>query len=187
MMKIRHANISEKEKTYEWLCLSDTAHMHMGAPDFPESPIPDWEQFQDDFEDFYYLESGRSKGSVMIIEQDGEEMGCVCYACFHVKPNTAELDIWLKEKRYCGKGYGPQALQLLVKYLADRQGVRNFLIRPSQKHTRAIAAYEKVGFTRTKDKERTIKEYLKNEFLDEFGPGDYGFENTAVLLLDDRN
>ena len=35
MVKIRHADISEKHKTYEWLCLSDTASMHMGEPDFP--------------------------------------------------------------------------------------------------------------------------------------------------------
>ena len=69
----------------------------MGEPDYPESSIPNWIEFQDDFEDFYYLERGRKKGSVMIIESDEEEIGCLCYACFHLKPNTAELDIWLKE------------------------------------------------------------------------------------------
>jgi diamine N-acetyltransferase len=52
MITIRHANIAEKKKTYNWLCLSDTADMHMGEPDYPESPIPDWLQFQEDFRDF---------------------------------------------------------------------------------------------------------------------------------------
>lgn len=181
MLSIRHAMLSEKEKTYQWLCLSDTAGMHMGEPDYPESPIPDWIQFQEDFEDFYYLQDGRSKGSVMIIENDGEEIGCLCYACFHLKPDAAELDIWMKEKKYCGQGLGPQALQVLLQYLAEVQSIKSFLIRPSEKNNRAIAAYEKVGFVRAADKESTIREFLKSEYINELGPGDYGFENTAVL------
>ncbi|HEX2956032.1 MAG TPA: GNAT family N-acetyltransferase [Chitinispirillaceae bacterium] len=184
MIQIRHATISEKEKTYNWLCLSDTTSMHMGEPDYPESPIPDWQQFQDDFEDFYYLESGRDKGSVMIIENDGEEIGCLCYARFHLKPYRAELDIWFKAKVYCGKGYGPQALQRLIKYLTEKQNVKKFLIRPSEKNLRAIAAYEKAGFIRAANKESAIDEFLNKKFTDEYGAGDYGFENTAVLTLE---
>lgn len=182
MIKIRHAKITEKDKTYNWLCLSDTASMHMGEPDYSESPIPDWTQFQHDFEDFYYLESGKSKGSVMIIENNEEEIGCLCYACFHLKPNRAELDIWFKAKKYCGKGYGPQALQQLIRHLRDVQNVNKFIIRPSEKNLRAISAYEKVGFIRAIDKENTINEYLLKEYIDEYGTGDYGFENTAVLI-----
>jgi RimJ/RimL family protein N-acetyltransferase len=183
VIKLRHATIIEKKKTYEWLCLSDTASLHMGEPDYPESSIPNWIEFQDDFEDFYYLESGRKKGSVMIIESDEEEIGCLCYACFHLKPNTAELDIWLKEKKFCGKGFGPQALQLLVKYLIERRDVKNFIIRPSEKNIRAIAAYEKVGFVRTNNKENTIKEYIIDKYVGEYGAGDYGYENTAILIM----
>jgi diamine N-acetyltransferase len=184
MINIRHANISEKEKTYRWLCLSDTANLHMGIPDYPESPIPDWVQFQNEFEDFYYLESGRQKGSMMIIESDKEEIGCLCYACFHLRPDSAELDIWLKEKRYCGKGFGPQALHLLVQYVAEKQNVKKFIIRPSEKNIRAIAAYEKVGFIRTRNKENTIRKYLKHTYLKKYGAGDYGFRNTAVLIME---
>lgn len=184
MMIIRHADISEKEKTYNWLCLSDTAGMHMGGPDYPESPIPDRVQFQNDFEDFYYLESGRHKGSVMIIVNNEEEIGCLCYACFHLKPETAELDIWLKEKKYCGKGSGTQAIQLLTQYLSETQNIKRFIIRPSEKNIRAIAAYKKAGFSKTNDKEKTIKEYLNKEYIDEYGSGDYGFNNTAVLTME---
>lgn len=184
MIQIRHAELSEKEKTYKWLCLSDTAGMHMGEPDYLESPIPDWTQFQNDFEDFYYLESGREKGSVMIIERDGEEIGCLCYACFHLKPLRVELDIWLKARKYCGKGYGSLALQKLIIYLRETLNVEKFLIRPSEKNLRAIAAYEKVGFIRVDDKKKTIDEFLLGEYAAVYGAGDYGFENTAVLILE---
>ncbi len=183
MIKIRHAKIIEKEKTYNWLCLSDTTSMHMGEPDYPESPVPDWIQFQHDFEDFYYLESGNNKGSVMIIENDDEEIGCLCYACFHLKPNRAELDIWLNTKRHCGKGYGPQTLQLLIEYLTKRD-INKFIIRPSEKNLRAIAAYERAGFILATDKEKTVNEYLQKECVEEYGAGDYGFENTAILTME---
>ncbi|MBN1776385.1 MAG: hypothetical protein JW817_07975 [Clostridiales bacterium] len=111
MIRIRHANVEEKKKTYEWLSLSDTSRMHMGEPDYPGSPAPDWQEFQEDFEDFYYLESGKNKG--------------------------------------------------------------------------AVAAYEKVGFVRARDKAQTVKDYLSEEYLEEYGEGNYGFQNTAVLIKEE--
>ncbi len=184
MIRFRHASISEKYKSYEWLCLSDTAQMHMGNPDYPNSPIPDWSEFKEDFEDFYYLEETRKKGSVMIINNDMEEIGCLCYACFHLKPQAAELDIWLKSKEYCGKGYGTNALINLCEYLEAVYNIKNFIIRPSVRNTRAIRAYEKAGFKKVEKDERqkTINDYLIPEYISEYGDGDYGFEDTEVLI-----
>ena len=108
---IRHALINEKRKTYEWMCLSDTATAHMGGKDFSENPIPTWDEFQASFEDFYYTENNRASGSVMIISDGNKEVGCTCYACFHMHKQMAELDIWLKSESECGKGIGTQALK----------------------------------------------------------------------------
>lgn len=182
MIKIRHARPDEKKKIYEWLCLSDTTSMHSGPPDYPDIPIPDWETFQNDFEDFYFQESGQNKGSVIIIENDRKEIGCVCYACFHLNNNKAELDIWMKARQYCGKGFGPVALQKVIEYLQKEKGIQKFLIRPSEKNNRAIKAYEKAGLHRALNKKETIEKYLLPEYLDQHGNGDYGFENTAVLI-----
>jgi hypothetical protein len=73
MLIIRNAKLKEKRKTYEWLCLSDTTNMHMGMPDYPEHPVPTWEAFKEDFNDFYYLNNGLQNGAVMIIENNYEE------------------------------------------------------------------------------------------------------------------
>ncbi len=184
MISIRHANLDEKYKTYEWLCLSDTASLHMGEPDYPESPIPDWDQFQNDFEDFYYQPEHQERGSVMIISNDEEEIGCLCYACFHLAPKSAELDIWLNKLEHCGKGFGTDALRKLVEYLKVEKGIEKFIIRPSEKNTRAIRAYEKAGFKRVKDKIGAINAFLLPDFLDAYGDGDYGLENTAILIME---
>jgi diamine N-acetyltransferase len=184
MVEIRHADITEKYKTYEWLCLSDTAPMHMGEPDYPNNPIPSWDEFEGGFEDFYYQEATRGKGSVMIIQHDGEEIGCLCYACFHLKPQKAELDIWLKGKGYCGNGNGTKALKALCDYLESNYNMKEYIIRPSVKNYRAVRAYEKVGFKKVQEneKEKMINEFLLPEFLSEYGDGDYGFEDTAILI-----
>lgn len=184
MLTIRHATLSEKQKTYEWLCLSDTAPMHMGAPDYPNSPIPSWDEFNEDFDDFYYEEEGRAKGSVMIILQDDEEIGCLCYACFHLKPQRAELDIWLKALAYCNKGIGTMALNALCDYLKLNFAIKDFIIRPAVKNTRAVRAYEKVGFVKVpiEDREKIVADYLLPEYLAVYGDGDYGFEDTEVLI-----
>jgi RimJ/RimL family protein N-acetyltransferase len=184
MITIRHSKIEEREKVYQWLCLSDTTPMHMGPPDFPGHPVPDWEQFLSDFEDFYFLEEGHDKGSVMIIENDGEEIGCVCHAGFHLKPGRAELDIWMRAKKYCGRGLGPGALRELVDFLAGNHQITRFLIRPSEKNHRAIAAYEKIGFKRVEDKESTVSDYMLEKYFQEYGAGDYGFRDTAVLTME---
>jgi len=156
----------------------------MGAPEYPDNPIPDWEGFKRDFEDFYYQEAGRSKGSIMIIEENGEEIGCLCYACFHLNPGRAELDIWLKGQRYCGKGNGTKALIMLTEYLNSSYSIKKFIIRPSVKNERAIRAYEKAGFKKVSanKKEKTINEFVRSEYLAEYGPGDYGFAGTEVLI-----
>lgn len=178
---IRHARPDERWKAYEWLCRSDTTPLHLGPPAYPEHPVPTWEEFREDFAEWYFDEAGRARGSVMIIEDDGEEIGFLCYACFHLRPGRAELDIWLAARRHCGRGRGVAALELLVAYLGAAWGVSRFIIRPSEKNTRAIRAYEKAGFVRAADKAGTVDAYLREEYRAAYGAGDYGFEETAVL------
>ncbi|QQO11040.1 GNAT family N-acetyltransferase [Breznakiella homolactica] len=184
MITLRHARPDEKRKAYEWLCHSDITASCMGPPDFPGQPVPDWEQFQEDFQDFYFSKEGRDKGSVMVIEHNGDEIGCVCYACYHVKNRKAEIDIWMRSSEYCGKGYGSRSIKMLMEYLRDARGLHQFIIRPSERNTRAIRAYEKAGFRRPPDKNAAVRRFLKEEYLEELGPGDYGPDETAVLILE---
>ncbi len=181
---IRHALIEEKKKTYEWMCLSDTATAHMGGMEFSENPIPNWDEFQEAFEDFYYMESGKESGSVMIIINENEEVGCTCYTSFHLHNQMAELDIWLKSESTCGKGIGTQALKDTINYLNKEFSINKFLIRPSEKNIRAIKSYQKAGFIYRNDKEDTLRRFYKPIFFDTYKSGDYGFENTAVLILE---
>jgi len=69
---------------------------------------------------------------------------------------AAELDIWLNRLAYCGKGYG----------------------------TSIYAPNQKVGFQRVRDKKASLQAYLLPEYMEVYGNGDYGLEDTAVLVLE---
>jgi len=52
------------------------------------------------------------------------------------------------------------------------------------KNRQAIRAYEKAGFKRVPDKDAAIQAYLRSDYLEAYGPGDYGFDQTAVLTCE---
>lgn len=184
MIALRQARLDERRLVYQWLCRSSTTPLFMGPPNFPEVAIPSLEQFLADFEDYNFIASGRERGAVFMVENDGEAIGCACYSCFHLVPNSAELDIWFKDVAFCGKGFGPQALRLLIEFLRAELGIRRFLIRPAERNSRAIRSYEKAGFARVSDKAATVRRYLLPEYMELYGPGDAGWDETAVLTLD---
>lgn len=185
-LRLRPARLDERRTVYLGLCCSDTTALHLGAPDYPESPVPSWEEFQRDFETFYFEPDQSARGGVFFIERDdGETIGCACYACFHLQPGLAELDIWLVRRAWCGQGYGSAALRLLIDALAQDLGIREFIIRPAARNARALAAYRKVGFV---DEPATVQaatlaRVLRPEFHTAYAAGDYGSANTAVLTL----
>ena len=46
-----------------------------------------------------------------IIMNDQEAVGFISYSAFHLKPHSAELDIWMKDEANCGKGFGMMQFQ----------------------------------------------------------------------------
>lgn len=185
-LALRPARLDERRAVYSGLCCSDTTALHLGAPDYPESPVPSWEEFQRDFEDFYFDPDLRALGGVLFIERDdGEAIGCACYACFHLQPGLAELDLWMLRRAWCGQGYGTAALRRLIDSLAQDHGIREFILRPAVRNARARAAYRKVGFVDVPETAHaaTLARVLRPEFHAAYAAGDYGPAATALLTL----
>jgi RimJ/RimL family protein N-acetyltransferase len=59
---------------------------------------------------------------------------------------TAEAGIFIGSKNHWSKGYGTEALSLLLYYGFMALNFRNVLIRVYGFNTRAVKAYEKIGF-----------------------------------------
>lgn len=174
------AKLEERQKAYEWCFHSETTKSHSGPPDYPEAPIISYAEFCDKgYEDYYFTGDKLEAGRGFFIIAAGETVGFISYSCFHLKPSIAELDIWLASEAYCGKGYGTDAVLALTVFLNQTMGIKEMIMAPSRKNTRAIRAYEKAGFRQTA---QAMSDFLLPEYVALYGDGDYGKEGTAILL-----
>jgi aminoglycoside 6'-N-acetyltransferase len=89
---------------------------------------------------------GRSEDKALAIEAEGEVVGLIQYYEEN-EPDYrhAAIDIFLAEPAQ-GRGLGPDAVGTLARYLIDERGHHRLTIDPAVDNTRAIRAYEKVGF-----------------------------------------
>ena len=83
------------------------------------------------------------------------------------------LDIWMRSEKYCGHGYGSDALSILCTYIHEKYGITNFIISPSARNKRAVAAYKKAGF-------QYVKVLSREEQIEEFGIAEY---DDNVLMV----
>lgn len=182
-IEIVPSTISDKKKVYRWLCESETTKNHMGPPNFEDHPIPTWEDYCQDFDDYYFDGTKPENGRVYILKHEEEEIGAICYASFHLNNRSAELDIWMGSEKNCGRGLGTEAIKLLCDHL-ENNGIERLIIRPSERNVRAVKAYEKAGFIKVPNREKSavIEQCLREEFLELYGAGDYGNGDDVVLI-----
>lgn len=121
----------------------------MGPPDYPDSKIPSWEEFKNDYAEYYFNGSQPMKGQCFIIQFEEEDIGQINHNVIDSENNITDLDIWLCDSKYTGRGIGTEAIQLMCKYLKQEYGCKEIKISPSRRNKRAIRSYEKAGFVMT--------------------------------------
>ena len=177
------ATLNDRQNVYEWCFHSETTKYHSGPPNYPNNPIPTYEDFcasdEHGYTDYYFTGAKPKDGRGFIIVNDEEPIGFVSYCSFHLKPNTAELDIWIKDDTNCGKGFGTDALVALSNWLNKEMGIDELIMGPPAKNIRAVKAYEKAGFKIT---DTPMGEFLKDEYVSILGSGDYGVDETLILV-----
>jgi aminoglycoside 6'-N-acetyltransferase len=84
----------------------------------------------------------------LVIDLDGSVAGLIEYH-EETEPRYrhASIDLFLDPSLH-GRGLGPEALRLLVRYLIDERGHHRITIDPAASNKAAIRAYEKAGFVR---------------------------------------
>ncbi|HEY8293457.1 MAG TPA: GNAT family protein [Thermomicrobiales bacterium] len=89
-----------------------------------------------------------------ICDESGRLIGRVEYEGFKLPERAAELSILIGEKETWSKGYGSEAVTLLLEWLFNDRGAHRVWLVVFPENTRAQRAYEKVGFVR----EGTLRE-----------------------------
>ena len=84
--------------------------------------------------------------SLAIEDGAGHHIGNImCYNIDTLR-QEAELGITIGERRYWGRGYGAEAVQLLLEYLLGKLGFRRVHLKTLAWNRRARRCFEKAGF-----------------------------------------
>lgn len=177
------ATLGDRQRIYEWCFQSETTKYHAGLPNYPNMQIPAYEEFyasdNGGYTEYYFIGAKPKDGRGFLIVNKDEAVGFISYCTFHLKPAIAELDIWMNAEANCGNGFGVDALISLGDYLNKEMDIRELIIAPSIKNTRAVRAYEKAGFQKT---DKAMTEFLTDVYVPLFGDGDYGADETVILI-----
>ena len=117
-----------------------------GDPPYPQS----LERLQADFDS--NLGDGRRNGMSWVVEadvDDGAEGKVIGHcALFNVDDvaHTAELGIVIGDKAYWGRGYGSDAVNVLLDYAFRLRNLRKVYLNVNGNNPRAMRAYAKCGF-----------------------------------------
>jgi len=169
LVTLRLSTLADHRTIYDWFANSDLTASMAGKPLFPDSPPATWEEFCEDHTPHFFEGEITEMGRCFIMQVDGDDVGQIYFNDIeeHNGVKRVELDMWMCAERFCGKGYGSDALETLCGFLAKRFGVEQFMVQPSARNRRARRAYEKVGFVSLDvSLEDAVKEWGPNDYFD---------------------
>jgi RimJ/RimL family protein N-acetyltransferase len=113
----------------------------------------------------------------LVIEtNDGLYLGNIALHDINWRSRNAEVGILIGKKEYLGKGYGTEAMLLMLEHGFERLNLHRIILRVFDFNQRAIKSYEKCGFkkegvlredffARGKYRDEIIMGILRREFL----------------------
>jgi len=111
-----------------------------GAPPMPQS----LERLRSTFE--HDLSRGGRDGAWFAIDAAGTFIGQCGLRNFNETDRTCELGIAIGDREYWGRGYGRDAVLLLLNYAFRVRNLRKVSLRTNGNNERAIRAYRACGF-----------------------------------------
>lgn len=93
-------------------------------------------------------QEGGYQGFTIVAQPENTRIGFVSIFDIKYPSASAMFAIGIGEPEYRGKGYGSEALGLMLDYVFDELGLYRMSLRVISYNAAAIAAYEKIGFVR---------------------------------------
>ncbi len=111
-----------------------------GDPPIPQSLERLLAEFDDE------AAKGGRNGAAFVIEVDGRCIGQCALFQFDATAHTAALGITIGDRGYWGKGYGREAVQLLLDYAFRLRNLRRVWLTVNGRNQRAQRTYRACGF-----------------------------------------
>jgi RimJ/RimL family protein N-acetyltransferase len=146
---LRRAQPMDIGRAHRWLASSDLTSSSMGAPWFPERPIPTLEQFLIRFPQHYFDGTRPFDGRALVLSTEANDVGILAWRRVDLMRDLVEIDIWLAGTEFCKQGLATEALDLACTWLQTNYGANRFLLRPSRRSVRALRCARRSGFRET--------------------------------------
>ncbi|NHJ40135.1 MAG: GNAT family N-acetyltransferase [Asgard group archaeon] len=91
-------------------------------------------------------------------------LGCVNLVVRNKISNSADLGIWIYEGKYRDKGYGTDAMKVILSFGFDYLNLHRIELEVYPTNTRAIRVYEKIGFKKVGQKRES--RFMNGEYKD---------------------
>jgi RimJ/RimL family protein N-acetyltransferase len=177
LITLQFANLNDKKLIYNMLVSPEVIDLMFDDA----HPAPTWQEFNTE-PDILFSGSPSEEGNYLLIKINEEVIGTISYTICRGKLRSAELDVWISTTTHLGKGYGVEAINLILEFVHSYYKIKSFIIRPWVKNSSAIKAYKKCGFKETKEFSAT--DYYSDELIALYGDGDYGPEETINLIYE---
>jgi len=100
-----------------------------------------------------------------IVARDGDQLiGSISLMGIRPVHRNAELGIFIGEAAFRSKGYGAEAIKLLLEYGFKTLGLHSIQLHVNAENTRAIACYKKCGFKECARRRESI--FIDGRFMD---------------------
>lgn len=106
-----------------------------------------------------------------IEDRQGRHIGNIMYYNVDTLHQEAELGITIGDQRCWGRGYGTEAVRLLVQYLIGRLGLRRVHLKTLAWNHRARRCFQKAGFVECGRRERGGHTFILMELRREWLEG----------------
>ncbi|WP_096154171.1 GNAT family N-acetyltransferase [Bacillus sp. FJAT-45066] len=149
-LRLRKMDKEDIEKYHLWrndIDVMATTSLALDAYTFEETK---------EFVEKVILNSNSSKSYIIEMKEDNFIIGVTSLINIDTKNRNAECIIDIGEKEYWGKGYGTEALKILLDYAFLELNLHRVLLRVFSLNERAIHIYKKLGFV----KEGVVRESL---------------------------
>lgn len=101
----------------------------------------------------------------IVLKKDDKLIGNISFGDVDLIHRNAMLQIFIGDEENRGKGYGKEAIKLLLEYGFNNLNLNNIMLNVYSFNKRAIKVYESLGFKKFGTRHKS--HYFKGQFYDE--------------------
>jgi RimJ/RimL family protein N-acetyltransferase len=161
---LREKRLGDARDDYRWRSDSELSRYDAARP-----LTMSYQEFLAIYRDEMVYPSSHRR-SLAIEDETGRHIGNVMYYNVETMRRQAELGITIGEREYWGRGYGVEAVRLLVEHLLGKMRLRRVHLKTLTWNERAHHCFEKAGFVECGRARRSGYDFILMEFSREWRP-----------------